>query len=90
MYDYMKKTYHAPYTAQDLMVPIFLNGKQVYQPPVIEESRRRAAQGISCMEPEYKRFSNPHIYKVSLSDKSHRIKKKLLEFHGEKNQSGKE
>lgn len=89
MYDYMKKTYHAPYTARDLMVPIFLNGKQVYQPPAIEESRRRAAQDIACMEPEYKRFSNPHIYKVSLSEKSYRIKKRLLEFHEERNHSQK-
>jgi nicotinate phosphoribosyltransferase len=90
MYDYMKKTYRAPYTAQDLMVPIFLNGRQVYQPPALEESRQRAAQDISCLEPEYKRFSNPHIYKVSLSDKSHQIKKKLLEFHQENNHAGKE
>lgn len=90
MYDYMKKTYRAPYTAQDLMVPIFLNGKQVYQPPTLEESRGRAAGDIARLEPEYKRFSNPHIFKVSLSDKSYQIKQRLLQFHQEKNQGNKE
>jgi nicotinate phosphoribosyltransferase len=89
-YDYMKKTYRPPYTAQDLMVPIFLNGKQVYQPPSLETSRQRAAEDIGRLEPEYKRFTNPHIYKVSLSDKSFQIKKGLLEFHHERNHVAKE
>ena len=85
MYEYMKKVYRPPYTATELMVPIILGGKQVYQPPTLQEIRQRAQEQIAMLEPEYKRFRNAHIYKVSLSDKLYRVKKSLLEFHQEKN-----
>ncbi|MBM3301124.1 MAG: nicotinate phosphoribosyltransferase, partial [Deltaproteobacteria bacterium] len=84
MYDYMKKTYKPPYRAEELMVPIFVNGRQVYQPPPLEESRNRARKQIDSLEPEYKRLPNPHIYKVSLSERLYRIKKDLLNYHQEK------
>ncbi len=84
MSDYMKKVYRPPYTAKELMVPIFLNGQQVYVPPSLERVRERAAADIGSLEPEYKRFSNPHIYKVSLSDTMYRIKKELLNYHQER------
>jgi nicotinate phosphoribosyltransferase len=84
MYDYMKKTYRPPYTAEELMVPVFVNGRQVYDPPSLEETRNRAAREIACLEPEYKRFSNPHIYKVSLSDRLHLTKRQLMTYHHER------
>ncbi len=87
MYDYMKKIYRAPYSATELMVPIFLNGKQVYESPGLEKIRARAQFQINSLEPEYKRFSNPHIYKVSLSDQSYQIKKRLLSYYEEKGHS---
>lgn len=87
MYDYMKKTYKPPYQASELMVPVFLQGRQVYEPPSIQELRERARQNIDVLEPEYKRLSNPHIYKVSLSDKLHRIKKSLLSVHGKQDRN---
>ncbi|MBI4963794.1 MAG: nicotinate phosphoribosyltransferase [Desulfomonile tiedjei] len=90
MYDYMKKTYRPPYSAAELMVPIFLDGRQVYQPPSLEEVKARAAKDIGSLEPEYKRFTNPHIYKVSLSDRSYQIKKGLLDFYQDRNQTSKE
>jgi nicotinate phosphoribosyltransferase len=83
-YDYMKKVYRPPYTATDLMVPVFLNGRQVYEPPSLADIRARAESEIGRLEPEYKRFRNPHIYKVSLSDKSYQVKKKLLDYYEEK------
>jgi len=84
MYDYMKKVYRAPYTAGEVMVPVFLGGRQVYEPPDLEQARLRARKEIDSLEPEYKRLTNPHLYKVSLSDTLHRIKKELLDFHQEK------
>lgn len=82
MYDYMKKIYKPPYRAQELMMPIFLDGRQVYSPPPLEHSRQIAFTQTGQLEPEFKRFSNPHIYKVSLSEKLYRIKKSLLKKHG--------
>ncbi len=83
-YDYMKKVYRPPYTATDLMVPIFLDGRQVYEPPGLDKVRARAESQIGSLEPEYKRFSHPHIYKVSLSDQSYRVKKRLLDYYEER------
>lgn len=89
MYEYMKKVYRRPYRAAELMVPIFLGGKQVYEPPHLDEIRQRARNQIDSLEPEYKRLPNPHIYKVSLSEKLYRVKKDLLTYHQEQNHSGK-
>jgi nicotinate phosphoribosyltransferase len=84
MYDYMKKTCRPPYTVKELLVPIFRNGRQVYESPTLEETRAHAAREIESLEPEYKRFSNPHIYKVSLSEKVYQTKKALLKYHEDK------
>jgi nicotinate phosphoribosyltransferase len=86
MYDYMKKVYKRPYRVEEVMVPIFVHGRQVYEPPPLEEVRNRARKQIDSLEPEYKRLPNPHIYKVSLSDKLYRTKKDLLNYHQERNQ----
>ena len=85
MYDYMKKTVRPPYDVKELLVPVFLNGKQVYTPPPLAEVSEHAARDIDRLEPEYKRFANPHIYKVSLSDKLHRMKKELIDYHHQRN-----
>ncbi|MFH1115557.1 MAG: nicotinate phosphoribosyltransferase [Pseudomonadota bacterium] len=85
MYDYMKKTYRQPYTAEELMVPIFSEGRQVYDPPSLETVRQRAASQVASLEPEYKRLPNPHLYKVSLSNRLHKIKTDLLKYYEEKN-----
>lgn len=81
MYDYMKKTYRQPYRAEELMVQVFSGGQQVYQSPPLAAIRQRAKDQIDSLEPEYKRLPNPHIYKVSLSDKLYRIKKELLQYY---------
>jgi len=85
MYDYMKKTYKPPYEAKEIMVPVFKDGKQVYDPPSLDEIRKHAAEEMRSLEDESKRFSNPHIYKVSLSDRLHQMKKTLLTLHHERN-----
>ncbi|MBI5572384.1 MAG: nicotinate phosphoribosyltransferase [Desulfomonile tiedjei] len=89
MYDYMKMTYRPPYTVEELLVPVFVGGKQVYQSPDLEAMRNRAAEQMASLEPEYKRFSNPHIYKVSLSDTVFQTKKELLSYYHEKNSTAK-
>jgi nicotinate phosphoribosyltransferase len=90
MYDYMKKTYRAPYRAEELLVPVFIGGNLVYEPPSLEDIRRRAMAQIQGLEPEYKRFANPYIYKVSLSDRLFHIKKRLLDYHHSRSRSSDE
>jgi nicotinate phosphoribosyltransferase len=89
MYEYMKKTYRQPYTTEELMVPIFREGRQVYEIPSLEAVKKRATSQVESLEPEYKRLPNPHLYKVSLSNKLHKIKRDLLSYYEDKNQISK-
>ena len=81
MYDYLKKTYKPPYYAREILVPIYRDGKQVYEPPPLRQVKKHAEEEMESLEAETKRFINPHIYKVSLSDRLYRIKKTLLSAH---------
>ena len=66
------------YVAKPLLVPIFLEGKLVYQVPSIEESRAYCAQQVDLLWDEVKRFENPHNYYVDLSQKLWDVKQELL------------
>ncbi|MEW6351970.1 MAG: nicotinate phosphoribosyltransferase [Thermodesulfobacteriota bacterium] len=88
MYEYMKRTIKPPYHAEEVLIPVFVNGRQVYEPPRLSDMRSRAAEQIERLEPEYRRLTNPHIYKVSLSDKLYDTKRTLLEYHRDKNHAG--
>lgn len=66
------------FTARELLVPIFKNGKCVYESPDIEEIRRYCAEQIDLLWDEVKRFENPHTYYVDLSQKLWDTKDRLL------------
>lgn len=75
------------YTATELLVPIFQNGKQVYQLPTLEEIRRHCKEEIEGMWDEVRRFNNPHNYYVDLSQKLWDIKQEMLRSRGVKHSS---
>ncbi|MBQ9778987.1 MAG: nicotinate phosphoribosyltransferase, partial [Clostridia bacterium] len=62
------------FTATELLVPIFKNGKQVYKLPDIDEIRANCKRSLDGMWEEVKRFDNPHNYYVDLSQKLWDIK----------------
>lgn len=66
------------FTAKELLVPVFLSGKCVYQSPPIGEIRRYCKEQIDLQWDEVKRFENPHNYYVDLSQKLWDIKQALL------------
>ena len=66
------------FTAKELLVPIFQNGKLVYELPPLDEIQRYCAQQIDTLWDEVKRFDNPHTYYVDLSPKLWQIKYDLL------------
>ena len=76
-----RKTF-SDFTARELLVPIFRQGKLVYQQPTIEEMRSWCAGQVDLLWDEVKRFENPHKYYVDLSQKLWDIKQKLLEKRG--------
>ncbi len=67
------------FEARELLVPIFLNGKRVYDCPPLDEVRKYCAQQIDTLWDEVKRFENPHSYYVDLSQKLWNIQHELLE-----------
>ena len=76
-----RKTF-SDFTARELLVPIFRQGKLVYQQPTIEEMRSWCAGQVDLLWDEVKRFENPHNYYVDLRQKLWDIKQKLLEKRG--------
>ncbi len=69
------------FTAKELQVPIFKDGKLVYQLPTLEEIRIYCAQQVDTLWDEVKRFDNPHAYYVDLSQKLWDIKYAMLKRH---------
>ena len=70
------------FTAVELLKPIFLGGRLVYDRPSIQDIRAYCAQQIELQWDEVKRFENPHNYYVELSQKLWNIKQKLMEEQG--------
>ena len=70
------------YEAKELLVPIFLNGKLVYERPSLEEIKVYCAQQVDTLWDEVQRFDNPHTYYVDLSQKLWDIKDRLLHEGG--------
>ena len=73
-----KKTVY-DFTAKELQVPVFQNGKRVYDSPPLSEIRTYCAQQLETLWDEVRRFDNPHAYYVDLSQKLWDIKHSLLE-----------
>ena len=73
-----KKTVY-DFTAKELQVRIFENGKRVYESPRLSEIRDYCAQQLETLWDEVQRFDNPHAYYVDLSQKLWDIKHGLLE-----------
>ena len=72
------------YTVRELMVPVFIDGKLVYSSPTLKEIQTYCEQEMDTFWAQYKRISNPHIYKVDLSTKLYRLRDSMLR-RGEQN-----
>ncbi|MEG1447088.1 MAG: nicotinate phosphoribosyltransferase [Ruthenibacterium sp.] len=69
--------------AKKLNIPIYVNGKRVYENPPLKEIRTFCAAQVDTLWDEVKRFENPHRYYVDLSKKLWDERQRLLqEFRG--------
>ena len=66
------------FTARELLVPVFKDGKQVYELPSIHEIKEHCKREIEFVWDEVLRFENPHNYYVDLSQKLWDIKNEML------------
>ena len=66
------------FKARELLVPVFLNGKKVYQSPALKDIQAYCKQQVNTLWDEIKRFDNPQTYYVVLSQKLWDIQQELL------------
>ena len=62
----------------ELLVPIFRQGKRVYQPPTLQQSREKALNELQRFHITTLRFLNPHEYPVGLEEQLHELKTQLI------------
>ena len=74
-----KKTVVRNYTVRNLHVPIFKEGKYVYESPSIEEIKKYCKEQVETLWDETLRLENPQTYYVDLSTKLFNMKQKLLQ-----------
>ena len=70
------------YTLRELLVPVFKDGKCIYEPPSVMEIQEICNKEKDTIWDETKRFVNPHEIHVDLSKKLYDLKNDLLnELH---------
>lgn len=67
------------YHTKELLIPVFVDGKQIYESPSLMDIQQYAKDDLSTFWDETKRLINPQEYKVDLSYKLFDLKKALLE-----------
>lgn len=73
-----KKRVINDYYIRELLVPVFIDGKCVYQSPTISEIQQHLKDEKTSLWPAFKRMVNPHVYHVDLSEKLWALKQQLL------------
>lgn len=73
-----KKTTFEDYEVKELMVPIFKDGKLVYDMPTLTQINAHEDESVGEFFPEYRRVVNTQEYKVDLSQKLWDLKQSLL------------
>lgn len=74
-----KKFNTGEYRVEEILIPIFKNGKCVYELPSMPEIQARFKKEFASLWNEVKRFENPAKYYVDLSDNLYKVKMDLIE-----------
>ena len=72
------------FTAKELLVPIFVDGKRIYNSPTVLEIQEYCRGETAKLWDEVKRFENPHTYYVDLSQQLWDVKQQLLVEYGKR------
>ena len=73
-----KRTILENFTAREMLVPVFIEGRLVYDLPPINEIRDHCAREIATMWKEVLRFENPHGYYIDLSQRLWDLKNEMI------------
>jgi len=74
----VSKIYPPQFARQELLVPIFQQGRLVYPLPSLKKIQETSRRNLEQLGFEFKRFKNPHLYHVSLSRPLTKIKRDLI------------
>lgn len=66
---------------EPLLHPVMVKGRIVCDPPSLSQTAQYARQRLDMLPAAYKRFENPHIYKVGLSSKLKALRDRLIDQH---------
>ena len=64
-----------------LLSEVFGDGKRITKPKTVMEIRDFSQNRLQKLTNEYKRFENPHIYKVGLSNQLKEVRDNLINQH---------
>ena len=79
--DYRHIFYNIDGKVKPLLKKRLEGGKLTEEQPALAEIRSRAAESLESFDSTYKRLLNPHVYKVSMTDKLRSLKLELIEKH---------
>lgn len=69
------------YRKEPLLETVMEDGERTSSPQSLTDIVGYARERLGLLPPEYKRFENPHIYRVGLSDGLKKERDKLIETH---------
>jgi nicotinate phosphoribosyltransferase len=73
-----RKKIPASVAHEDLLVPVFREGKCVYEQPPLPAIRQRTIDQLAMLHPTVKRFKNPHRYPAGLEKKLFELRTSLI------------
>ena len=68
-------------TQQAMLQPVMQQGKRVYPEKTVQEVAAFSKKQLAALPDEFKRFDNPHIYKVGISDQLKDERDRLIAEH---------
>jgi nicotinate phosphoribosyltransferase len=72
------------FSARQLLEPLFINGKRVYEYKDIDDIKKYCLDQVDTLWDEVKRFENPHTYYVDLSQRLWDVKRDLINQYSRK------
>ena len=73
-----KKIKTEQFESEDLLVPIFQEGRLIYKNPGLSEIRSRVSEQLEKLHSGIKRFVNPHAYVVGLEQRLYEKRLRLI------------
>lgn len=80
-FDPLKSLAIGKYEKEPLMQKVMEHGRRLADPSSVQEIARYSRKRLNELPDEYKRFENPHIYKIGISDRLRNERDRLIAAH---------